>query len=426
LGFWDNIERKDLLDSHTGRVHRPDEDSQKSRVLMLIERVPYEGGSRLRYFIIARELSKLGCETHLITMKMLPSDPRVLVEGNLRVYYLPVFLAFRLRGTAQLRLLIWTMEALLFSILLLLGRRNTKLYLNFSWSLAVGHILKKLFKLETFVIFHETLWRDLSAIPRSLRDFHRLCLEYVEEDRFVQRVTTLLTNFFLLQILRRDGFKIFCVSRATKNMLLPWVMRPDVFVVWNGVDLDFVDSVPDREREDVVVYIGRLSRSKRIEDLIMAFKQVKRRFENARLTILGSGPRESDVRTLISKCCLEHAATRRRWASEFEKFKMLKGCRLLVLPSVHEGFGLVVAEAFACRTPVVAYDLPALRDAFDDIPVYVKEGDVQGLAKAIVGLLEDPDLCADRGIRGRRLVESAYTWKKVALEECRHMFPDKG
>ena len=58
------------------------------------------------------------------------------------------------------------------------------------------------------------------------------------------------------------------------------------------------------------------------------------------------------------------------------------GARALVFPSDDEGFGLPTVEALACGTPVVASDLPVLREVLGDRVTFVESGDLEGLLAA--------------------------------------------
>ena len=89
---------------------------------------------------------------------------------------------------------------------------------------------------------------------------------------------------------------------------------------------------------------------------------------------------------------------------------------LVVVPSRYEGFGLPAAEAMACGTPVVACAAGALPEVMSTGGggLLVPPNDPEALAAGIRKLLEDPGLRAELGVVGRKGVEAAYSWPRVA------------
>ena len=88
------------------------------------------------------------------------------------------------------------------------------------------------------------------------------------------------------------------------------------------------------------------------------------------------------------------------------------GASLLVFPSRYEGFGLPPVEAFACGTPVVASDLPVLREVLGPHATYATTGDAEALADAILSALDAPPTSAEQ----RREHARQYTWRRCASE----------
>lgn len=74
------------------------------------------------------------------------------------------------------------------------------------------------------------------------------------------------------------------------------------------------------------------------------------------------------------------------------KFEILHASKLLIFPSLFEGYGYPPIEALACDTDVAAYDLPVIRETCGDAPYYATHGDRSALKAAIRRAVTDPDL----------------------------------
>ena len=81
-----------------------------------------------------------------------------------------------------------------------------------------------------------------------------------------------------------------------------------------------------------------------------------------------------------------------------------------------EGFGIVFLEANACGTPVVGADTGGIPDAIDheQTGLLVPPDDAAALARALSGLLADPDRAEAMGAAGRKRVEESFNWQRAS------------
>jgi glycosyltransferase involved in cell wall biosynthesis/O-antigen/teichoic acid export membrane protein len=114
----------------------------------------------------------------------------------------------------------------------------------------------------------------------------------------------------------------------------------------------------ERECVPTMVFVGRLASNKRPDDVLAAFRSVRRRLADAQLWMVGTGPLEEELRRRAPE-----GVTFFGRLSEGDKVDRLARAHALVVTSVREGWGLNVSEAAQVGTPAVAYDVAGLRDS---------------------------------------------------------------
>ena len=190
------------------------------------------------------------------------------------------------------------------------------------------------------------------------------------------------------------------VSNSTKNDLQRLGFRC-VDIVRNGLATIPLNGSPEKEPYPVLVFVGRLVKSKHPDHAILAFIRVRQFFPNAELWILGDGYMKARLeKNLI------HGAKLFGRVSDVRKFELLKRAHVLLMPSVREGWGVSVIEANAMGTPAVGYDVPGLRDSINPgITGFLGRCTPQALAEGALSLLRDPSLFS-------RLSANAIEWSK--------------
>ncbi len=154
------------------------------------------------------------------------------------------------------------------------------------------------------------------------------------------------------------------------------------------------------------LHVGQLRRRKNIPRLLEAVRRVNQDL-GVRLRLVLAGPPRSravDLPRLVATLGLDGLVVHAGWVTDAELVRLYAAAALTVMPSRYEGFGLPVLEAMACETPVVAADIPALREVASDAALFVPPHDPAALAAAMASVLTSESLRADLIARGQARV----------------------
>ena len=185
-------------------------------------------------------------------------------------------------------------------------------------------------------------------------------------------------------------------------------------LVPNGVDL--AAARPTARPGDGplrLLFVGRAEARKGLPVLLRAFEALRHAGVDARLTVAGASP--EDVEPLLLDAEGVEVAGR---VSDEEKWSLLGEADLLCAPSLGgESFGMVLTEAFASATPVVASDIAGYRDVVRNRidGVLVPAGDAVELGEELRSLALDPERRA-RMARAARERAERFAWPNVARE----------
>lgn len=113
-------------------------------------------------------------------------------------------------------------------------------------------------------------------------------------------------------------------------------------------------------------YFGRLKKYKSVDHLLQAFDRIRNEYPQLHLDIIGDGDDKTRLEDIASQLDLHERVTFHGFIDERDKAPMLQRMNFVVNTSSKEGWGLTVVEANACGTPVVAANVPGLRDSVID------------------------------------------------------------
>jgi glycosyltransferase involved in cell wall biosynthesis/SAM-dependent methyltransferase len=201
----------------------------------------------------------------------------------------------------------------------------------------------------------------------------------------------------------RGARKILCVSQATCDELVAAAIVPAdrIVVLPNGVHPSYTPR-PERDADDQagrllgpataglveLLHVGSTIPRKRIDVLLNVVAALRGRRPHVRLIRVG-GPLTADQRRLIGTLGLDQSVTVVPFVERRVLASIYRRAALVLQPSAREGFGLPVAEAMTCGTPVLASDLPALREVGGLSATYCPVGDVERWTAAAARLLDE-------------------------------------
>ena len=236
-------------------------------------------------------------------------------------------------------------------------------------------------------------------------------------------------NSFLGPIFEKFLFKlkldyIHAVSESTKDDLIKFGAKKPIRVINNAIEISEYNTIEENKFQ--FVCINRLVFYKNLEVVFRAIKKVKQKEPKIKLIIIGDGPQRIVLEKLSKKMNLEQNIEFKGFVTTKEKEGILAKSNALLFPSICEGFGLVILEAFSQKKPVLVSDIRPM----SDIVSHKKTGFVlnpnneDDWAEAILELANNFEISSEMGIMGRKELEEKYNtsdmYKKIIqlYQEC--------
>jgi glycosyltransferase involved in cell wall biosynthesis len=232
-------------------------------------------------------------------------------------------------------------------------------------------------------------------------------------------VTGLPGELWERRVLSKKYDKIISVSEFTKRKLISkGVSSERIAVIPNGVDINKFAKVKVKKAEKTICCISRLTPQKKVDDLINAVALVKKEIPTIKCRIIGKGPELENLKKLVQKLKIEKNIEFMGFVEKSDDvIKLLKSSNIFCLPSVLEGFGMVVIEAMASGVPYVCSDIAPLQEVTSSGKggLLFKAEDYVELAAKIVKLLEDKKLYSQK-IKEASVHVKKYDWNLITKE----------
>jgi alpha-1,3-rhamnosyl/mannosyltransferase len=164
-----------------------------------------------------------------------------------------------------------------------------------------------------------------------------------------------------------------------------------------------------------VLYVGTLEPRKNLPMLLAAWRLLRRRLPGAPPLLLCGrwGWHGEELQPAVAAGTAEGWLVHLGYVPAPQLAALYRGALLLVLPSLYEGFGLPVVEAFAAGIPALLSDLPVLREVAGEAALFAPAGDPEAWAAALARLLGDATLRRELAARGNARA-AAFDWRRAA------------
>jgi N-acetyl-alpha-D-glucosaminyl L-malate synthase BshA len=204
---------------------------------------------------------------------------------------------------------------------------------------------------------------------------------------------------------------IIAVSSHMKALLIELGVEAEkIRVIYNGAEAHMWAE----EAEPRVIFIGALVWQKGVDILIEAFKDIKKKFNDISLFIVGDGPERERLGTLVERLGVGNVEFR-GYVADLDPVFTAKS--VFVLPSRQEGFGIALLEAMARGVPVVGSKTGGIPEIIRDGKngFLFTAGNPTSLADAVIKIFEKEDERA-KLIKGGLETVKNFTWTKMAEE----------
>lgn len=265
----------------------------------------------------------------------------------------------------------------------------------------------------------DVFWSPSNLLPsklpaKTLATIHDLATVYFPQAYSWK--TRLLSWITLMRAAKAT--KVIAVSQQTKtDFLNRFKLKSDKVVVIPNALPHLPEVQPGvSQYGDYILTVGRVEARKNPVTAIKAFALIAPNYPKLKLVFAGSMGYQADAaKELVKTVGLEDRVEFLGFVNNIQLANLYLHAKLVLFPSLYEGFGLPVLEAFHYGIPVVASNTPAVAEVAGNGALLINPVDALEVSQAIVRLLEEPELRA-------RLIEQGterlnmYSWESSAAK----------
>lgn len=209
--------------------------------------------------------------------------------------------------------------------------------------------------------------------------------------------------------------KIIALSNSLKGAVQEFgIPAEQIVVIPNGIDISQFPMGSLEARQEQILYVGSLIERKGVNFLLQAMKSLKLEFPEYKLFIVGEGDQGNYLEKFVRQNGLSECVQFLGSQSQTEVGELMRKSKLLILPSIEEGQGVVLVEALASGTPCIGSKVGGIPDVVTpDVGRLFDIGDVDGLICEVSYFLDNENAWMEASQNARKRAEEYYNWNNL-------------
>jgi len=293
----------------------------------------------------------------------------------------------------------------------------------FLWFLFFEIGIRRALKKEKIdVFFSPDGWMCLGSKVKTLLIMHDL--NFVHYPHFDDFCTRMYYRIFFPRFARKAA-RIGTVSHYSKKDIEKcYGIAPDkICIAYNGAAEDFFE-IPETEKEAVrseisqgipyFIFVGTASKRKNVARILRAFETFRNDGHRAKLVFAGRKKYwDKEMKSIYQNMQYQNDIVFTNYISTQYLNKILSSACALLYPSVFEGFGVPIVEAFACGVPVITSNTSSMPEVAGEAALCVDPSCTEDIYKAMLAIYTQPDLAKELVTKGKKQLQ-LFSWDKSA------------
>lgn len=212
----------------------------------------------------------------------------------------------------------------------------------------------------------------------------------------------------------KNATRIIAISESTKNDLINIlnINEYKIDVIYHGVEqIQFEKQV--KNTENYILFVGDRNGYKNFSNTLKAVSSILTKDRKLNFICVGS-PFTKEEQVLVNNLKIDSQVSVMRVTNE-ELYSLYSNARLFIFPSLYEGFGMPILEAFVNNCPVCLSNSSCFPEIAGEAGVYFDPNSIASITSAIEKLLYNPELVSKIVERGNNQLKK-FSWKEAGLK----------